>query len=95
MSVFDELRSPIVLTNLTRIGMPSTASGSLAPATGKIQGWLRFRERRTEWPELRPGYANNEIAHRLGCVCRTVERKLDVIRKAWRQADQGMRRERE
>jgi len=29
------------------------------------------------------GYSNNEIAERLGCVSRSVERKLDLIRKAW------------
>ena len=33
------------------------------------------------------GYANDEIAARLGCVSRTVERKLDLIRKAWQRAD--------
>ena len=33
------------------------------------------------------GYANDEIADRLGCVSRTVERKLDLIRKAWRRAE--------
>jgi DNA-directed RNA polymerase specialized sigma24 family protein len=29
------------------------------------------------------GYTNNEIAAKLGCVSRSVERKLDLIRKAW------------
>jgi DNA-directed RNA polymerase specialized sigma24 family protein len=29
------------------------------------------------------GYTNSEIATRLGCVERTVERKLDLIRKTW------------
>jgi DNA-directed RNA polymerase specialized sigma24 family protein len=29
------------------------------------------------------GYSNSEIAERLGCVSRSVERKLDLIRKAW------------
>lgn len=29
------------------------------------------------------GYSNEEIAWRLGCVTRSVERKLKVIRKAW------------
>jgi len=29
------------------------------------------------------GYSNNEIAERLGCVSRSVERKLELIRKAW------------
>jgi DNA-directed RNA polymerase specialized sigma24 family protein len=29
------------------------------------------------------GYSNDEIAARLGCVTRTVERKLDLIRKVW------------
>lgn len=47
---------------------------------------------RLEDPELREvalwkmeGYTNEEIAERLGCVARTVERKLWVIRKLWRQ----------
>jgi DNA-directed RNA polymerase specialized sigma24 family protein len=31
------------------------------------------------------GYSNNEIAARLGCVVRTVERKLEVIRKLWQR----------
>ena len=29
------------------------------------------------------GYTNEEIARELGCVTRSVERKLNVIRKAW------------
>ena len=33
------------------------------------------------------GYSSDEIADRLGCVSRTVERKLDLIRKAWRRAE--------
>jgi RNA polymerase sigma factor (sigma-70 family) len=33
------------------------------------------------------GYSNDEIAQQLGCVSRTVERKLDLIRKAWQRAD--------
>jgi DNA-directed RNA polymerase specialized sigma24 family protein len=33
------------------------------------------------------GYSNDEIAGRLGCVSRTVERKLDLIRKAWRRVE--------
>lgn len=32
------------------------------------------------------GYANNEIADRLGCVPRTVERKLRLIRSKWEGA---------
>jgi DNA-binding CsgD family transcriptional regulator len=32
------------------------------------------------------GYENDEIARRLGCGVRTVERKLGVIRAIW-QAD--------
>lgn len=31
------------------------------------------------------GYGNDEIAARLGCTTRTVERKLQVIRKTWEQ----------
>jgi DNA-directed RNA polymerase specialized sigma24 family protein len=31
------------------------------------------------------GYTNDEIAERLGCVPRTVERKLRVIRGLWDQ----------
>ena len=30
------------------------------------------------------GYTNEEIAGKLGCVTRTVERKLDMIRQRWR-----------
>jgi RNA polymerase sigma factor (sigma-70 family) len=33
------------------------------------------------------GYTNEEIAAMLGCKCRTVERKLELIRKIWRQED--------
>jgi DNA-directed RNA polymerase specialized sigma24 family protein len=33
------------------------------------------------------GYRNDEIAARLGCVPRTVERKLAVIRTVWGQGD--------
>jgi DNA-directed RNA polymerase specialized sigma24 family protein len=29
------------------------------------------------------GYSNDQIASRIGCGVRTVERKLDLIRKAW------------
>jgi DNA-directed RNA polymerase specialized sigma24 family protein len=31
------------------------------------------------------GYSTEEIAAKLGCVARTVERKLDVIRKTWQR----------
>jgi DNA-directed RNA polymerase specialized sigma24 family protein len=31
------------------------------------------------------GWSNEEIAAKLGCVVRTVERKLDLIRKLWRE----------
>ena len=31
------------------------------------------------------GYTNEEVAARLGCVPRTVERKLRMIRKAWEE----------
>jgi DNA-directed RNA polymerase specialized sigma24 family protein len=31
------------------------------------------------------GYTNEEIAGRLGCVPRTVERKLERIREKWSQ----------
>jgi DNA-directed RNA polymerase specialized sigma24 family protein len=34
------------------------------------------------------GYTNDEIAERLGCVERTVERKLSVIRGLWEQQDE-------
>jgi len=35
------------------------------------------------------GYATEEIAARLGCTTRTVQRKLDLIRRAWlRDEDQ-------
>jgi DNA-directed RNA polymerase specialized sigma24 family protein len=30
------------------------------------------------------GYRNEEIAERLGCGLRTVTRRLEVIRRAWR-----------
>jgi len=33
------------------------------------------------------GYSSDEIADRLGCVSRTVDRKLALIRKAWRRAE--------
>jgi RNA polymerase sigma factor (sigma-70 family) len=33
------------------------------------------------------GYTNVEIATMLGCKCRTIERKLKVIRTIWRQED--------
>jgi DNA-directed RNA polymerase specialized sigma24 family protein len=35
------------------------------------------------------GYSNDEIAERLGCVARTVERKLRVIRATWGQREGG------
>ena len=38
------------------------------------------------------GYTNAEIAAKLGCVTRTVERKLRVIRSRWNQEmDYGLR----
>lgn len=33
------------------------------------------------------GYNNREIAEKLGCARRTIERKLERIRQAWSQAD--------
>ncbi|MBS0205940.1 MAG: sigma-70 family RNA polymerase sigma factor [Planctomycetes bacterium] len=33
------------------------------------------------------GYSNDEIAQQLGCVERTIERKLNVIRRVWRETD--------
>ena len=33
------------------------------------------------------GYSNEEIAGRLGCVPRTVERKLEVIRRVWQEEE--------
>lgn len=33
------------------------------------------------------GYSNEEIAQELGCVERTVERKLNVIRRVWQETD--------
>jgi DNA-directed RNA polymerase specialized sigma24 family protein len=33
------------------------------------------------------GYSSDEIANRLGCVGRTVDRKLDLIRKFWRHVE--------
>ncbi len=33
------------------------------------------------------GYTNEEIARQLGCVVRTVERKLEVIRETWAKAN--------
>jgi DNA-directed RNA polymerase specialized sigma24 family protein len=35
------------------------------------------------------GYGNEEIAARLGCVLRTVERKLAAIRSLWRRDDES------
>jgi DNA-directed RNA polymerase specialized sigma24 family protein len=32
------------------------------------------------------GYANEEIAAKLGCVPRTVERRLRLIRSVWTEA---------
>jgi DNA-directed RNA polymerase specialized sigma24 family protein len=31
------------------------------------------------------GYSNEQIAERLGCGLRTIERKLALIRKTWEQ----------
>jgi DNA-directed RNA polymerase specialized sigma24 family protein len=33
------------------------------------------------------GYSTEEVADKLGCVRRTVERKLERIREIWREAD--------
>ena len=33
------------------------------------------------------GYTNREIADKLGCVERTVERRLELIRETWRSFD--------
>ncbi len=33
------------------------------------------------------GYTNEEIGASLGCVARTIERKLDVIRKTWQREE--------
>jgi DNA-directed RNA polymerase specialized sigma24 family protein len=35
------------------------------------------------------GQTNEEIAARLGCVVRTVERKLEVVRKLWNEDAQS------
>lgn len=35
------------------------------------------------------GYTNEEIAEKLGCVCRTVDRRLQVIRSLWAEAASG------
>jgi RNA polymerase sigma factor (sigma-70 family) len=35
------------------------------------------------------GYTHGEIARQIGCVTRTVERKLKVIRSRWREVDEG------
>jgi DNA-directed RNA polymerase specialized sigma24 family protein len=34
------------------------------------------------------GYTHQEIARQIGCVTRTVERKLKVIRNRWREVDE-------
>jgi DNA-directed RNA polymerase specialized sigma24 family protein len=51
---------------------------------------LRFRMEQLEDPDLQQiaiwkmeGRTNKEIAGRLGCVTRTVERRLDLIRNLW------------
>jgi RNA polymerase sigma factor (sigma-70 family) len=49
---------------------------------------------RLEDPELEAlatakleGYTNEEIAQRLGCSVRTIERRLRLIRKKWQQEE--------
>ena len=35
------------------------------------------------------GYSNAEIAEKLGCALRTVERKLALVRQRWEYRDRG------
>ena len=35
------------------------------------------------------GYSNEEVAQRLGCTLRSVERKLERIRKTWEREDRS------
>ena len=46
------------------------------------QGYQDFVNRYEQGPP-QEGYTNQEVADRLGCGLRSVERKLGRIRKAW------------
>ena len=50
--------------------------GSLADESQRVVALLKLE-----------GYSNEEIARRLDCGLRTVERKLEVIRKRWTAED--------
>ena len=56
-----------------------------AEETSRLLGLLGNPELRTIALWKMEGYANEEIAAKLGCVPRTVERKLRVIRSIWSQ----------
>jgi len=51
--------------------------GRLEPAQRQIAQWKL------------DGYTNAEIAQRLGCGLRTVERRLELIRRIWEQESQA------
>ena len=72
-------------------GLDGIAGGEPAPDLAlMLAEGLRDRLDRLDDDGLRrialwrmEGYTNEEIARKLGCVTRSVERKLNVIRRAW------------
>jgi DNA-directed RNA polymerase specialized sigma24 family protein len=58
-------------------------AAQVADECGRLLAGLRDETLRQIALLRMEGYSNDEIASRIGCGVRTVERKLDLIRKAW------------
>jgi len=60
-------------------------AAEMAEETERMLNALRSKKLRDVALWKMEGYSNAEIAAKLGCVERTVERKLDLIRKRWQE----------
>src|SRR5262249_44026315 len=61
-------------------------AAQLAEGDGRLLGTLPDAELRSVAQWKLEGYTNEEIADKLGCALRSVERKLKVIRTLWDHA---------